>query len=84
MFSWFRKKTCRHEFDTSDLKLTGISEPEEPDKYASYKEWVKYFHELHHGPSHTERVEWPCNKCGKPFRAHCGLDIAPRKGKIIR
>lgn len=26
-------------------------------------------------PWHTERVTWSCHKCGKEFRAHCGLDV---------
>lgn len=30
-----------------------------------------------------KRVTWPCAKCKKEFTAHCGLDIAPRNGKII-
>jgi len=31
-----------------------------------------------------ERVEWPCCKCGKIFRAHCGLDITPKHGSVER
>ena len=23
----------------------------------------------------TGRVTWPCSKCGKVFRAECGLDV---------
>lgn len=30
----------------------------------------------------NDRVKWPCAKCGKVFRAHCGLDISPKYGKI--
>ena len=31
-----------------------------------------------------ERVLWPCYKCGKVFKAHCGLDISPKHGYIMR
>jgi hypothetical protein len=30
-----------------------------------------------------DRVAWPCRKCGKVFRAHCGLDISPKHGYIV-
>ena len=29
-----------------------------------------------------ERVSWSCAKCGKVFKAHCGLDISPKHGDI--
>lgn len=32
----------------------------------------------------NDRVKWPCAKCGKVFRAHCGLDISPKYGETIR
>jgi hypothetical protein len=31
----------------------------------------------------TERVSWPCAKCGRVFVAHCGLDISPEHGPIV-
>lgn len=31
-----------------------------------------------------DRVMWPCAKCGKEFRAHCGLDISPKHGPTFR
>ncbi len=32
----------------------------------------------------ADRVAWPCAKCGKVFRAHCGLDISPEHGPTFR
>lgn len=32
----------------------------------------------------TDRVQWPCDKCGKVFNAHCGLDISPSNGPAFR
>lgn len=32
----------------------------------------------------NDRVRWACDKCGKVFHAHCGLDIAPDKGVLYR
>ena len=32
----------------------------------------------------NDRVKWPCAKCGKVFRAHCGLDISPKYGETFR
>ena len=29
-----------------------------------------------------DRVEWPCQRCGEVFTAHCGLDIVPKHGYI--
>ena len=34
--------------------------------------------------SGADRVSWPCDKCGKMFRAQCGLDISPEHGPIFR
>ncbi len=31
-----------------------------------------------------DRVAWECAKCGKLFRAHCGLDITPENGPMFR
>lgn len=73
---------CKHEFELKDLKKTGIQEPEPPAKSASFDEHCKWHKSLYEGPWYTERVEWPCCKCGKVFRAHCGLDISPKHGFI--
>jgi hypothetical protein len=32
----------------------------------------------------ADRVAWPCSKCSKVFRAHCGLDISPTHGPTFR
>lgn len=32
----------------------------------------------------NDRVVWPCDKCGKVFKAHCGLFISPEHGPIFR
>lgn len=32
----------------------------------------------------NDRVIWTCDKCGKKFFAHCGLDISPKYGMVIR
>ena len=32
----------------------------------------------------NDRVSWACDKCGKVFRAQCGLDISPEHGPIFR
>lgn len=31
-----------------------------------------------------DRVAWPCEKCRKEFRAHCGLDISPKHGPTFQ
>jgi hypothetical protein len=31
----------------------------------------------------SDRVIWPCAKCGRVFTAHCGLDISPKHGLIV-
>ena len=73
---------CRHEFDLTDLHQTGIKEPERPADGASFDAHMKWHQSLYTGPWYTERVEWSCAKCGKVFRAHCGLDISPKHGFI--
>lgn len=82
---WLRP--CNHEFNTKDLELTGIPPLERPSNYpyrASYHEWQEYYSNLDKHPSHTKRVVWPCNKCREKFYAHCGLDIAPKNGFIMK
>jgi hypothetical protein len=32
----------------------------------------------------NDRVRWNCDKCGKVFRAQCGLDISPGNGPTYR
>jgi hypothetical protein len=34
-------------------------------------------------PTPDGDVTWPCSKCGKVFKAHCGLDIVPRHGDMF-
>ncbi len=77
---WLRRlfrPACRHEFRYSDLMLTGIPKPPDPRRGASREELEKWGDEVVCGkhPWHTERVSWKCHKCGKEFRAHCGLDV---------
>lgn len=72
LLQFFRRPTCRHEFRYSDLKLTGIAVPPMPKDYEGAMQW--YRNQYSH-PSHSERVSWLCRKCGKEFRAHCGLDV---------
>lgn len=31
-----------------------------------------------------DRVRWHCDKCGRIFRAQCGLDISPTNGPTYR
>ena len=31
-----------------------------------------------------DRIAWACDKCGRVFRAHCGLSISPRHGPVFR
>ena len=78
-----RRFLCRHAFALRDLKLTGIPEPDKPADGSSYEAWLDYHRQMYEGPHHTERVEWPCAKCGKVFRAHCGLDISPEHGPVL-
>jgi len=74
---------CRHKFAMEDLKLTHIAPPPTPFK-GTYAEWEHFYEGIDTHESHTHRVEWPCDKCGKVFYAHCGLDIAPENGGIFR
>ena len=78
-----KQQICRHIFDLSQLEKTNIPELEIP-KTRGYKEWEQYFSKLDKHESHTKRVKWPCSKCGRIFYAHCGLDISPKYGIIIR
>lgn len=40
--------------------------------------------ELVNRDSHgDDRVRWACDRCGRVFTAHCGLDIVPRHGPIM-
>jgi hypothetical protein len=68
----FGASACRHEFRYSDLKRTGIPVPPMPADFEGAMEWHR---KAHSHPSHSERVSWKCSKCGKEFRAHCGLDV---------
>lgn len=76
---------CRHEFRYSDLRLTGIPEPTQPGPGATQEEWRHWGDQVIGGnhPWHTERVSWRCRKCGKEFRAHCGLDVL-QHGTAVR
>jgi hypothetical protein len=78
-----RQKRCNHAFDLGDLKQTGI-EPPTIHKDATLQEKIRFNQNLSKHPSHTERVIWPCCKCGKVFYAHCGLDISPANGFITK
>lgn len=80
-----RVKTCRHQFQTKDLKRTDIPIPTKPSRGASWKDCQKWADEAICGnhPSHTHRVEWPCCKCNTLFYGHCGLDILSKYGKHI-
>ena len=40
-------------------------------------------HKTGDGEDSPTRVEWACDKCGKVFKAHCGLDISPRHGQMF-
>lgn len=84
VFREVKQQLCAHEFDLGDLKFTGIPELEAPKKDASFEEWGKYFEECYKHASHTNRVIWPCVHCGKAFYAHCGLDISPDNGPVIK
>jgi hypothetical protein len=83
--NWLRnlfRATCSHEFMLRDLRHTGIPEPERPPNGAGYDAHLKWHQEIYTHPSYAERVEWTCCKCGKVFRAHCGLDISPKHGFV--
>lgn len=45
--------------------------------------WEAYYKERDKHISETNRVMWPCCKCGQIFYAHCGLDISPKYGSIV-
>ncbi len=77
-------RACRHEFRLGDQSLTGIPIPEQPPRGASWKDCQKWADEVICGnhPSHTQRVQWPCCKCGKVFFGHCGLDVLSKHGHI--
>ena len=74
MFKLFKRIICVHKFAIEDMELTNIPELEKPEG-RGYDEWSKYFSEYYEHDSITKRVKWPCDKCGKIFYAHCGLDI---------
>jgi hypothetical protein len=80
--SKLKMRYCKHAFDIADLKKTGIPEPNPPGKQARPQDHLRYWATIHKHPSHTQRVEWACFKCGKVFRDHCGLDISPKNGWI--
>jgi len=82
LMSWFKKKICKHKFNTNDLQLTNIPKLEKP-KDGDYRDWQKYFKEIYEHESVTKRVEWPCCECGQVFYAHCGLDVL-KHGKIVQ
>lgn len=78
--NWLRRlfrPACRHEFHYSDLKLTGIPKPPDPRRGCPKAELDRWGDEVVCGrhPWHAERVSWTCRKCGKEFRAHCGLYV---------
>lgn len=77
-----RLVVCRHEFRLAELTYTGILQPAKPAINAGYAAWLDYYLGLSEHPANSQRVSWPCAKCGKEFRAHCGLDILSR-GKMI-
>lgn len=85
LFRKFRKVVCAHEFKLKDLDTTNIPEPERPSGFmVSSKELMAWHQSLYTHDSHTKRVRWPCHKCGKVFSAHCGLDISPKHGPIVK
>lgn len=73
--------TCRHEFRIADLTDTDIAQPATPPEGSGYYAWLDYYCGLSAHPANSERVKWACCKCGKEYRAHCGLDIL-NHGKI--
>jgi hypothetical protein len=77
----FRMAICRHEFRLSDLTDTNIAQPAKPPEGSGYYAWLDYYCGLSAHPANSERVKWACCKCGKEYRAHCGLDIL-NHGKI--
>lgn len=79
-----RESFCSHQFRLDDLQLTRIPVPPPPPTDASIKEHFEYLESLPGHLSHTERVSWRCAKCNREFRAHCGLDVSPRHGPLVR
>ncbi len=80
----FRAHICRHEFRLSDLTETGIALPEKPPQNSGYYIWLDYYTKLSVHPANSERVSWTCCKCGKEYRAHCGLDVLSRSRGTVR
>jgi hypothetical protein len=78
-----KQALCRHRFAIEDLHKTGILEQPEPLK-SDWKAWNAWWANRYDDPAHTKRVAWPCDKCGKMFYAHCGLDISPTHGPTFR
>lgn len=79
----FSRQPCSHEFDINDLDRTNIPEIPDPGKDGYYSEWVEYFSKYWKQPAFTERIEWPCWKCGKKFRGGYGLEILSKvRGKM--
>lgn len=83
LLGWLKPRVCRHRFAIEDLKKTGIPELEKPATNG-YQEWADYYSARDKHEGHTKRVAWPCDKCGKVFYAHCGLDISPEYGFTFR
>jgi len=81
---WLKQRLCHHRFALEDLEKTGIPAPKEPEKLASFEEWSEYWREYYDGDWNTKRIKWPCDKCGKTFYAHCGLDVPHASGVIFR
>jgi hypothetical protein len=77
-----KRAVCSHEFLLDDLERTGLAEPQKPTS-RDCKDWEKYLDELWYGDWRKFVVRWPCRKCGKVFKAFCGLDIAPKHGRIV-
>jgi hypothetical protein len=74
-----------HESGLDHLKIItkGASIPELPrPTNNNYHEWKLCYAIAPTHPLFTNRVKWPCFKCGKTFYAHCGLDISPKHGPI--
>lgn len=82
LFTRIRQWFCRHRFHLDDMKDTNIPPPDKPHENAGLVAWHSYYANLPVHPSHTERISWCCQKCGKEFRAHCGLDVLSQHGEI--
>jgi len=79
LFNRLKEKFCKHEFNLNDLHITGIPEIPVPIKN-DYKDYTAYYQQ----DAFTKRVSWKCQKCGKVFYAHCGLDISLKYGYIVK